>query len=47
MDAKVIYQRPGEPSETRSQFFVRIGNATKPLDAVQKEKYLLTSWPNP
>lgn len=45
VEAKVIYQKPGEPAETRTQFFVRVGNATKPLDAIEKEKYLLTRWP--
>ncbi|MGI8574932.1 MAG: hypothetical protein ACR2MA_06230 [Egibacteraceae bacterium] len=28
VDAKVIHQKPNQPQETRTEFFVRVGNST-------------------
>ena len=44
VEAKVTYQKPGGPKEVRTEFFVRVANGTKALDAVEKEKYLLSRW---
>ena len=44
VDAKVIYQKPDGPKETHTEFFVRIANGTKALNAVEKEKYILGRW---
>ena len=44
VDAKVIYQKPNGPKETRTEFFVRVANGTKALDAVEREKYILSRW---
>ena len=44
VDAKVIYQKPNGPKETRTEFFVRIANGTKALDIVEREKYILGRW---
>jgi type I restriction enzyme, R subunit len=44
VDAKVIYQKPNEPKETRTEFFVRIANGTRPLNSVEREKYILKRW---
>jgi len=44
VDAKVIYQKPGGPKETRTEFFVRVANGTKALDVVQREKYIAGRW---
>ena len=43
VDAKVIHEKNG-PKETRSEFFVRVANGTKALDAVEREKYILSRW---
>ena len=40
VDAKVIYQKTNGPKETRTEFFVRVANGTKALDAVEREKYV-------
>lgn len=45
--AKVIYQKPGGPKETRTEFFVRVANGTKALDAVEREKYVVSRWGSP
>jgi hypothetical protein len=45
VDAKVIYQKPNQPKETRTEFFVRVANGTKALDIVQREKYIAQRWP--
>lgn len=37
----VVYQKPNGPKETRTEFFVRVSNGTKPLNAVEREKYIL------
>jgi type I restriction enzyme, R subunit len=42
--AKVIYQKSGDPKEIRTEFFVRVANGTKALDAVEREKYILSRW---
>ena len=42
--AKVIYHKPGGPKETRTEFFVRVANGTKALDAIEREKYILSRW---
>ncbi|HSS12107.1 MAG TPA: ATP-binding protein, partial [Acidimicrobiales bacterium] len=47
VDAKVIYQKPNGPKETRTEFFVRVANGTKALDVVEREKYILTRWGSP
>jgi type I restriction enzyme R subunit len=44
VDAKVIYQEPDGPKEVRTEFFVRVSNGTKALDAVEREKYILGRW---
>ena len=44
VDAKVIYQNPDKPKEVRTEFFVRVANGTKALDAVQREKYIAHRW---
>ncbi len=44
VDAKVIHQKPNGPKETRTEFFVRVANGTKALDAVEREKYILSRW---
>ena len=44
VDAKVIYQKPGGPKETRTEFFVRVANGTKALDTVEREKYIHSRW---
>ena len=44
VDARVIYQKPGGPKETRTEFFVRVANGTKALDGVEREKYILSRW---
>jgi hypothetical protein len=44
VDAKVIIQKPGGPKETRTEFYVRIANGTKALDAVEREKYIAGRW---
>lgn len=44
VEARVIYQKPGGPKEVRTEFFVRVANGTRSLDAVEKEKYLLARW---
>jgi type I restriction enzyme R subunit len=44
VEAKVIYQKPDQPKETRTEFFVRVANGTRPLDVVQREKYILGRW---
>jgi type I restriction enzyme R subunit len=44
VDAKVIYQKPGGPKETRTEFFIRVGNGTKALDTAQREKYIASRW---
>jgi type I restriction enzyme R subunit len=44
VEAKVIYQKPDQPKETRVEFFVRVANGTKVLDVVQKEKYIAQRW---
>ena len=45
VDAKVIYQKPNKPKDTRTEFFVRVANGTKALDVVEKEKYISQRWP--
>lgn len=45
VDAKVIHQKPDGPKETRTEFFVRVANGTKPLDPVEKQKYIAQRWP--
>jgi type I restriction enzyme R subunit len=42
--ARVIYQKPGGPKEARTEFFVRVANGTRALDAVEREKYVLGRW---
>jgi len=44
VDAKVIHRKPNGPKEARTGFFVRVANGTKSLDAVQREKYILSRW---
>lgn len=44
VDAKVLHQKPNEPREVRTEFFVRVANGTKALDAVEREKYVLQRW---
>lgn len=44
VDAKVIVQKPGGPKETHTEFFVRVANGTRALDAVEREKYILGRW---
>lgn len=44
VEARVMYQKPGDPKEIRTDFFVRVANGTRALDAVEKEKYLLARW---
>ncbi len=44
VDAKVIYQKPNEPKETRTEFFVRVANGTKALNSVEREKYIAQRW---
>jgi len=45
VDAEVMYQKPDGPKEIRREFFVRIGNGTRALDAVQRERYVAGRWP--
>ncbi len=47
VDAKVIIQKPGGPKETRTEFYVRIGNTTRALDCVEREKYIAQRWSTP
>ena len=42
--ARVIYQKPGGTKEARTEFFVRVANGTRVLDAVEREKYVLGRW---
>lgn len=44
VDAKVIHQRPSGPKATRTEFFVRVANGTRALDAVEREKYIKSRW---
>ncbi len=44
VDAKVIYQKPNGPKETRTEFFVRVANGTRALDVIQREKYIAGRW---
>ena len=44
VDARVMYQKPDGPKEMRTEFFVRVANVTKALDAVQREKYVVGRW---
>jgi type I restriction enzyme R subunit len=44
IDAKVIYQKPGQAKATRTEFFVRIANGTRALDVVQRERYVIGRW---
>ncbi len=44
VDAKVIIQKPGGPKETRTEFYVRVANGTKALNAVEREKYIASRW---
>jgi type I restriction enzyme, R subunit len=46
VDARVIHQKPGGPTETRTEFYVRVANATKALNAAEKEKPVLGRWEN-
>ncbi|MEX2619396.1 MAG: RNA-binding domain-containing protein [Egibacteraceae bacterium] len=46
VDAKVIIQKPGGPKESRTEFYVRVANGTKALDAVEREKYIVQRWGN-
>ena len=36
--ARVIHRKPGGSKETRAEFFVRVANGTKALDAVERER---------
>lgn len=47
VNAKVIYQKPNGPKETRTEFFIRVANGTKALDAVEKERYIHARWSSP
>ncbi len=47
VDATVIHQKPDGPKETRTEFFVRVANGTKALDAVEKQKYIFSRWGAP
>jgi type I restriction enzyme R subunit len=44
VDARVMYQQPGGPKETRTEFFVRVANGTRALDPLEREKYILGRW---
>lgn len=44
MDATVLVDRKGQLVKDTA-FFVRVGNATKKLNEVEREKYLGTRWP--
>jgi type I restriction enzyme R subunit len=44
VDATVLVDRKGQLAK-ETAFFVRVGNATKKLDEVEREKYLSTRWP--
>ncbi|MDP9418077.1 MAG: hypothetical protein M3P48_09680 [Actinomycetota bacterium] len=46
VDAKVIHQKPGGPKETRTEFYVRVANGTNALEAVKREKRILSRWVN-
>lgn len=43
----VIIQKPGGPKDTRTEFYVRAANATKALDAAEREKYIRGRWGKP
>ena len=45
--ARVIYQKPGQPKELRTEFFVRIANGTKAVDVVERERYVANRWRGP
>ena len=45
VDAKVIYQKPDQPKETRTEFFVRVANGTKALDVVETREVHRQRWP--
>jgi type I restriction enzyme R subunit len=42
--AKVITQKSDGSKETRTEFYVRVANGTKALDAVEREKYITQRW---
>ena len=44
VDAKVIHQKPNGPKETRTEFYVRVANSTRALDAVEREKFIASRW---
>ncbi len=41
---RVIYQKPGGPKETRTEFFERVANGTRTHAAVEREEYVLSRW---
>jgi type I restriction enzyme R subunit len=45
VDAKVVFQKPNQPKETRTEFYVRVANGTKALHSVEREKYIAQRWP--
>lgn len=44
VDAAVLVSRKGQ-TEKEVNFYVRVDNGTKKLDAVEKEKYITSRWP--
>lgn len=44
VDATVTYQKPNQPKETRTEFFVRIANGTKALGEAEREKFIVQRW---
>ena len=44
VEARVVIQKPGGPKETRTELYVRIANATRALDPVERERYVASRW---
>ena len=44
VEAKVTHQKPNQPKETRTEFFVRIGNGTKALSDAERTRFTLQRW---
>ena len=44
VDAKVVVQKSGGPKGIRTEFYVRVANGTRALDAVERGKYIVGRW---
>lgn len=43
-DAKVVEKKPDGPQEAHTEFFVRVGNATKARSPVERGMCILAHW---